>query len=231
MVDIIDFCFEYEIWLVEFWCVVVEIVVDVLMLVKDVINKLIWQYEFDLKGSLKFVGCVGCQLGNVLELMVIVDLKLGVVEWMWCIFDLMGGSFDGVQKVLMLYDMCFVFLENNIKILFVIVYDGDWDIYINDFVIKILDLMDLLFVNVEGWFGIVLFDVKDFIVSYQIDVVVWFVVNLQVIVVDVCCLQCMLYVLDVFLDIMVENVEVDFVICVVLIKLLVVILKLYGVDY
>ena len=53
-----------------------------------------------------------------------------------------------------LHDMRFVFLDNDTKLLFATAYDGDWDAYIDDFVTKIPNSMDLLFCNLEGWPGI-----------------------------------------------------------------------------
>ena len=50
--------------------------------------------------------------------------------------------------------MRFVFLDNDTKLLFATAYDGDWDTYIDDFVTKIPDAMDMLFCNLDGWPGI-----------------------------------------------------------------------------
>jgi hypothetical protein len=73
--------------------------------------------------------------------------------------------------------MRFVFLDNDTKLLFATAYDGDWDAYIDDFVTKIPDAMDLLFCNIEGWPGIYSPSVKDFIVKHQIAAEAWYVAS------------------------------------------------------
>ena len=40
--------------------------------------------------------------------------------------------------------MRFVFLDNDTKLLFATAYDGDWDAYIDDFVTKIPDYLDVI---------------------------------------------------------------------------------------
>lgn len=173
---------------------------DVFIMVKVVLENLFNCDDFDFGFVVKLVGCVGCQQGKVFELIVMVDLKFGGVDYLWCILELIGGNMLGVCKVGIVYDMCFVIFDDDKKILFCIVYDGDWDIYIEDFVIKIFDLMDLLFVNVEGWFGIYLFEVKDFIVSYQFIVDGWYVDVFYLMVVEICCVQENQQVFEIFMD-------------------------------
>ena len=81
--------------------------------------------------------------------------------------------------------MRFAFLDNDTKLLFATTYDGDWDSYIDDFATKIPDLMDLIFVSMDGWPGIASPDVKDFIASKQITTAGWYVANPTQSVLDV----------------------------------------------
>jgi hypothetical protein len=61
-----------------------------------------------------------------------------------------------------------VFFDNDTRMLFATVYDGDWDAYIDDFASKIPDQLDMLFAEVEAWPGIHDPSVKDVIRKYQI---------------------------------------------------------------
>jgi hypothetical protein len=81
--------------------------------------------------------------------------------------------------------MRFVFLDNDTKLLFATAYDGDWDIYIEDFVAKIPNEMDVLFSCFEGWPGIHNAKVKDFIANHQIPAEGWYVAHPDLTVRDV----------------------------------------------
>ena len=65
-----------------------------------------------------------------------------------------AATSTGADKVGTLHDMRFVFLDNDTKLLFATAYDGDWDAYIDDFVTKIPDYLDLIDSAWEGWPGI-----------------------------------------------------------------------------
>jgi hypothetical protein len=62
-------------------------------------------------------------------------------------------------------------------LLFATAYDGDWDAYIDDFVTKIPNSMDLIFSNLEGWPGIHSPSAKDYIAGHQIAADAWYVAN------------------------------------------------------
>lgn len=124
-------------------------------------------------------GRIGLQLNGVSELTVIAPLKPGGAERLMKIFDLLHHSFQEARKVGTLHDMRFVFLDNNTKMLFATAYDGDFDVYINDFATKIPLEMDLIFSSVEGWPGIADPSVKDFIVQHQIQATAWYVDEAQ----------------------------------------------------
>ena len=76
-----------------------------------------------------------------------------------------------------LHDMRFVFLDNDTKLLFATAYDGEWDAYIDDFVTKIPERMDISVLHCEGWPGIRSPKVKDWIVKHQITAEGWYVAN------------------------------------------------------
>ncbi|SHL28121.1 hypothetical protein [Hymenobacter psychrotolerans] len=71
--------------------------------------------------------------------------------------------------------MRFVILDNDTRLLFATTFDGDWDVYIEDFATKIPELMDLIFESVEGWPGIKDPSVKQFIIDHQLTANAWFV--------------------------------------------------------
>ncbi|WP_461791457.1 hypothetical protein [Pedobacter sp.] len=129
------------------------------------------------KSGLKIstAGKKGLQLGKVSELTVIAPLKSGGADRLRKIIELIDGDFGGAILVGTLHDMRFVFLENDTKLLFCTAFDGDWDVYIEDFATKIPELMDLIFESVEGWPGIKDPSVKQFILDHQHTADAWFV--------------------------------------------------------
>ena len=145
-------------------------------------------------------GRVGVRLGNVSELTMIFPFAPGGAKRLRAFLQLLNGNLDGANKVGSLHDMRFVFLDNDTKLLFTTAYDGDWDPYIEDFVTKIPDYMDLLFSNFEGWPGIHSPLVKDWIVEHQIPAEGWYVANPNLTVVDTLRLERVGQALDEFLD-------------------------------
>jgi hypothetical protein len=122
-------------------------------------------------------GRIGARQGKVSELTGIVRFAKGGAKRLRGLLQALEGNFKGGDAVGTLHDMRFVFLENDTKLLFATAYDGDWDAYIDDFVTKIPNSMDLLFCNMEGWPGIHSPSVKDFIASFQIAAEAWYVAN------------------------------------------------------
>src|SRR5215212_7055871 len=68
-----------------------------------------------------------------------------------------------------LHDLRVVFFDNDTRMLFATVFDGDWDSYIDDFASKMPDQLDALFSEVEGYPGIHDPSVKDYILKHQIE--------------------------------------------------------------
>src|SRR6185369_3003616 len=122
-------------------------------------------------------GRVGARQGQVSELTSILTFTEGGAKRLRGLLELLEGNFKGADAVGTLHDMRFVFLDNDTKLLFATAYDGDWDAYIDDFVTKIPNSMDLIFSNLEGWPGIHSPTVKDFIVKHQIAAEAWYVAS------------------------------------------------------
>jgi hypothetical protein len=122
-------------------------------------------------------GRIGARQGNVSELTAIVPVAKGGAKRLRGLLQALEGNFRGGDAVGTLHDMRFVFLDSDTKLLFATAYDGEWDAYIDDFVTKIPNSMDLLFCNLEGWPGIHSPSVKDFIVKHQIAADAWYVAN------------------------------------------------------
>ena len=122
-------------------------------------------------------GRIGARQGKVSELTGIIPLAKGGARRLRGLLEALEGNFRGGDLVGTLHDMRFVFLDNDTKLLFATAYDGDWDTYIDDFVTKIPNSMDLLFSNLEGWPGIHSPVVKDYLVKHQIAAAAWYVAN------------------------------------------------------
>ena len=122
-------------------------------------------------------GRIGARQGKVSELTGIIPLAKGGAKRLRGLLQALEGNFKGGDLVGTLHDMRFVFLDNDTKLLFATAYDGDWDVYIDDFVTKIPNSMDLIFSNLEGWPGIHSPSAKDYIASHQIAADAWYVAN------------------------------------------------------
>ena len=96
--------------------------------------------------------------------------------------------------------MRFVFLDNDTKLLFATAYDGDWDAYIDDFVTKIPDCVDILDSAWEGWPGIRSPEAKDWLVKHQITAEGWYVANPNLTVAETRRLKRVGKAVDEFLD-------------------------------
>jgi hypothetical protein len=122
-------------------------------------------------------GRVGSRQGKVSELTVIAPFAKGGAQRLRAFLKLSHGNYDATELVGTVHDMRFVFLDNDTRLLFATAYDGDWDTYIDDFVTKIPDYLDLMFSALEGWPGIHSPTVKDLIASYQVTAEAWYVAN------------------------------------------------------
>jgi hypothetical protein len=133
--------------------------------------------ELEAATGTQSAGRVGARQGKVSELTGIIPFAKGGAKRLRGLLQALEGNFRGGDAVGTLHDMRFVFLDNGTKLLFATAYDGEWDAYIDDFVTKIPNAMDLLFCNVEGWPGIHSPSVKDFIAKPQITADAWYVAS------------------------------------------------------
>ena len=151
------------------------------------------------KPGTESAGRVGLRQGKVSELTILVPFKPGGAERLRRILKLLHGHFSA-DKVGTLHDMRFVIVDNDTKLIFATAYDGEWDPYIDDFVTKIPDEMDLVFSGCEGWPGIRDPSVKDWIVKHQIPADGWYVASPNLTVADTWRLERVGKALDEFLD-------------------------------
>ena len=145
-------------------------------------------------------GRVGSRQGTVSELTLIAPVAPGGAERLRAILKLTHGNADATELVGTVHDMRFAFLDNDTKLLFATTYDGDWDPYIDDFVAKIPDYLDLLFSAIEGYPGIRSPEIKDYILKYQIPAEAWYVANPDLTVAETRRLKRIGKALDEFLD-------------------------------
>jgi hypothetical protein len=129
-------------------------------------------------------GRAGIRLGKVSELTIIVPLAPGGAKRLRAFLRLLGGNLAGADKVGTVHDMRFVFLDNDTKLLFATAYDGEWDAYIDDFVTKIPDYLDIIDSAWDGWPGIRSPEAKDYLARHQVTAEGWFVANPDLTVVE-----------------------------------------------
>jgi hypothetical protein len=158
-------------------------------------------------GSLRQVataGRTGLRQGQVSELTIIAPLASGGGKRLRALLDVLGGNFQGADKVGTVHDMRFVLLDNDTKLLFATAYDGDWDPYIDDFATKIPDALDLIFCNTEGFPGLRTPGIKDWIAKHQIPAYAWYVASPDLTVAETRKLERVGKALDQFLDAIAE---------------------------
>jgi hypothetical protein len=123
-------------------------------------------------------GRIGSRVGKVSELTIIVPFAPGGAKRLRAFLRLLHGNLaPGADKVGTLHNMRFVFLENDTKLLFATAFDGDWDAYIDDFVTKIPDYLDLIDSAWEGWPGIRSPQAKDYLIRHQVTAEGWYVAH------------------------------------------------------
>jgi len=145
-------------------------------------------------------GRVGARQGKVSELTGILPIAEGGAKRLRGLLELLEGNFRGADRLGTLHDMRFVFLDNDTKLLFATAYDGDWDTYIDDFVTKIPNALDLLFCNIEGWPGIHNPSLKDWLLKVQITASAWYVASPNLTVAETQRLERLGKAADEFLD-------------------------------
>jgi hypothetical protein len=127
--------------------------------------------------AIESAGRVGARLGNVSELTIIVPLAPGGARRLRAFLRLLGGNLNKGDLVGSLHDMRFVFFDNDTRMLFATSFDGDWDAYIDDFVTKIPDYLDIIDSAWDGWPGIRHPAAKDYLAAHQITAEGWYVAH------------------------------------------------------
>ena len=122
-------------------------------------------------------GRVGARLGKVSELTMVVPLAPGGADRLRAFLKLLGGNLAGADKVGSVHDMRFVFIDNDTRMIFATTFDGDWDPYIDDFVTKIPDYLDIIDSAWDGWPGIRSPGAKDYLAKHQVTAEGWYVGN------------------------------------------------------
>jgi hypothetical protein len=122
-------------------------------------------------------GRVGSRLGKVSELTMVVPLAPGGAERLRAFLKLLGGNLAGADKVGSVHDMRFVFFDDDTRMIFATTYDGEWDAYIDDFIAKIPDYLDIIDSAWEGWPGIRDPHAKDYLAEHQLTAEGWYVGN------------------------------------------------------
>src|SRR5215470_10010340 len=146
-------------------------------------------------------GRVGARLGKISELTIIVPLAPGGAKRLRAFLRLLGGNLSqGANKVGTLHTMRFVFFDNDTRLLFATAFDGDWDTYIDDFVAKIPDYLDIIDSAWDGWPGIRSPGAKDYLVKHQITAEGWYVAYPDLTVAEIKRLQRVGKAVDEFLD-------------------------------
>jgi hypothetical protein len=165
-----------------------------------VLNELTSQAS-DPPPPVESAGRVGIRLGKISELTIIVPLAPGGANRLRAFLRLLGGNLAGADKVGTVHDMRFVFLDNDTRMLFATAYDGDsWDSYIDDFVTKIPDYLDIMDSAWEGWPGIRSPEAKDYLAKHQVTAEGWYVGNPDLTVVETRRLKRIGQAVDEFLD-------------------------------
>lgn len=146
-------------------------------------------------------GRVGSRLDKVSELTIIVPLAPGGALRLRAFLRLLKGNLKrGADLVGTLHNMRFVFLDNDTRLLFATTYDGDWDAYIDDFVTKIPDYLDIIDSAWEGWPGIRSPGAKDYLAKHQVTAEGWYVAHPDLTVAETARLKRLGKAVDEFLD-------------------------------
>jgi len=145
-------------------------------------------------------GRVGSRLGKVSELTIIVPLAPGGAKRLRAFLKLLHGNLNKGDLVGSLHNMRFVFFDNDTRLLFATTYDGDWDAYIDDFVTKIPDYLDIIDSAWDGWPGIRSPGAKDYLAKHQLTAEGWYVAHPDLTVAETTRLKRLGKALDEFLD-------------------------------
>jgi hypothetical protein len=145
-------------------------------------------------------GRIGARQGRVSELTLMIPFADGGAARLRGLLALLGGNFQGADRVGTVHDMRFVFLDDDTKLLFATAYDDEWDPYIDDFATRIPNDLDVLFSNCEGYPGFRSPQIKDWIVRHQVTAEGWYVASPRLTVAETRRLERLGPAVDEFLD-------------------------------
>lgn len=145
-------------------------------------------------------GRVGARLGKISELTIIVPLAPGGARRLRAFLKLLHGNLNKGDLVGSLHNMRFVFFDNDTRLLFATTFDGDWDAYIDDFVTKIPDYLDIIDSAWDGWPGIRDPGAKDYLARHQITADGWYVAHPDLTVAEISRLKRVGKAVEEFLD-------------------------------
>jgi hypothetical protein len=114
----------------------------------------------------------GLKVGKSNEFTLIMNLKPGGAERLRQKLD-SGSQLGGQNQSLMdrmgtVHDLRYLVFDNDTRLLFASTFDGDWDVYLDDFGAYIPNEIDMIFGEAEGFPGIRSPDIKDWIVKNQV---------------------------------------------------------------
>jgi hypothetical protein len=167
------------------------------------LEKFMPELEAALKAPSKTAsaGRTGLRQGKVSELTVFAPFAPGGAKRLRALLKILGNNFGAAgEAVGTVHDMRFVFFDNDTKMLFATAYDGEWDAYIDDFVTKIPDALDLIFSVTEGWPGLRSPGIKDWIAQFQVTAEAWYVASPDLTVTETRRLEKVGKAVDGFLD-------------------------------
>jgi hypothetical protein len=124
--------------------------------------------QSQLPAPVESAGRVGLRIGKVSELSIIVPLAPGGAKRLRAFLNFIHNNMAGADLVGSVHDMRFVFFDNDTRMIFATAY-------VDDFVSKIPDYLDIIDSAWEGWPGIHSPQAKDYLAKYQISAEGWYV--------------------------------------------------------
>ena len=125
--------------------------------------------------AIESAGRVGARLGKVSELTIIVPLAPGGAKRLRAFLRVLRGNLTKARTRSAPSTHALRVLRQRHGLLFATAFDGDWDTYIDDFVTKIPDYLDIIDSAWDGWPGIRSPGAKDYLAEHQITAEGWYV--------------------------------------------------------
>ena len=114
-------------------------------------------------------------------------------------FQSQAGYYEGLLGTV--HDLRIVFFDNDTRMLFAATYDGDFQPYVEDVVLKATPWLDGMFLDVmDGYPGAQAPGFIDFVKKYQVQADIWYVSNASAAVKDITKGQKVLQAFEALLD-------------------------------